>query len=64
MLYLTDDEGWMQLRTKTFKLRLLNKNAVNDKKNICQVINISVPIILLALFGIIYQWIRKRKYSK
>lgn len=64
VLYLADEEGWMQLRTKTFKLRLLNKNAVRDKKNICQVINISLPIILLALFGIIYQWIRKRKYSK
>ena len=64
VLYLTDNEGWMQLRNRTLKLRLLNKQLSSDEKTIWQVVNVLLPIGLLLLFGIGYQLARKRKYTR
>lgn len=64
VLYLADDEGWMQLRNREMKLRLLNKRLVNDERLIVQLINVFTPLILLLIFGIVYQIIRKRKYTR
>jgi len=64
VLYLTDNEGWMQLRNRTLKLRLLNKQLSSDEKTIWQAVNVLLPIGLLLLFGIGYQLARKRKYTR
>lgn len=64
VLYLTDNDGWMELRNRTLKLRLLNKKISNDDRIIWQLTNILTPIVLLLIFGIAYQVIRKRKYTK
>ncbi len=64
VLYLTDNEGWMQLRNRTLKLRLLNKQLSSDEKTLWQTVNILVPIGLLLIFGIGYQLARKRKYTR
>lgn len=64
VLYLTEDEGWIDLRSRTIKLRLLNKQLVNENRLQLQLINVATPIILLVLFGFIFQQLRKRKYTK
>lgn len=64
ILYLADEQGWLQLRSKSIKLRLLNKKLVAEQKVFWQVINVALPIILLICFGIVYQIIRKRKYAR
>jgi len=64
VLYLADNDGWMQLRSRTLKLRLLNKRMTNDNRISWQLINLLVPIGFLLIFGIAYQVIRKRKYTK
>ena len=64
VLYLADDDGWMQLRNRTLKLRLLNKKMINDDRLTWQLLNVLIPIGLLLIFGIGYQIIRKRKYSR
>jgi ABC-2 type transport system permease protein len=64
VLYLADNEGWMQLRSRTLKLRLLNKRITNEDRITWQIINLLIPISILLLFGIVYQFIRKRKYTK
>ena len=64
VLYLTDEDGWMQLRFKTVKLRLLNKKISDDERLTFQLINTIIPVFLLLIFGLIYQIIRKRKYTK
>jgi len=63
-LYLADDDGWMQLRNRTLKLRLLNKKMINDDRLTWQLLNVLIPIGLLLIFGIGYQIIRKRKYTR
>ena len=35
-----------------------------EQKTFWQVINIAVPVIAVLLFAIIFQWLRKRKYTK
>ncbi len=64
VLYLADDDGWMQLRNRTLKLRLLNKKMINDDRLTWQLLNVLIPIGLLLIFGIGYQIIRKRKYTR
>jgi len=64
VLYLADNEGWMQLRNRTLKLRLLNKKITGEDKTTWQLTNVLIPIGLLIIFGVSYQVIRKRKYTK
>jgi len=64
VLYLADNDGWMQLRNRTLKLRLLNKQLSSDEKTIWQAVNVLLPIGLLLIFGIGYQLARKRKYTR
>lgn len=61
--YLLNDGGVMETRNKDFVLRVLDTMKVNEQKTMWQIINIAVPILLIILFGFIYQQVRKRKYS-
>ena len=64
VLYLTDNDGWMELRNRTLKLRLLNKKLTLNNRVIWQLANVLTPIIALILFGFGYQIFRKRRYTK
>jgi len=61
--YLCDDEGLMTLRSREFKLRLLDKSKVDDKRIVWQIVNTVLPIVSIIIFGIIIMFIRKKKYS-
>lgn len=64
VLYLTDNDGWMELRSRSLKLRLLNKKISENERISWQLLNVLLPIGLLLIFGIGYQIVRKRKYTK
>jgi ABC-2 type transport system permease protein len=61
--YLLDDEGMLQLRSREVKLRLLDKKKIKQQRTKWQINNVIIPILLLAAFGCIQFWYRKRKYS-
>jgi ABC-2 type transport system permease protein len=42
----------------------LDVKKVADQKLTWQVINIITPILLVAVFAVVYQWRRKRKFTK
>lgn len=63
ILYLTDNDGWIQLRSKTVKLRLLNKNISENEKTTIQIVNVIIPLSILILMGLGFQFFRKRKYT-
>ena len=49
---------------KDFTLRLLNKEKVEAQRSMWQFINIVVPVMLIIImFGLIYQWRRKQQYT-
>ena len=64
MLYLTDDEGIMQLRNRRIDLRLLNRAIVESQRNMWVWINTLLPIGMLLVFGVVFWGNRKRKYVK
>jgi gliding-associated putative ABC transporter substrate-binding component GldG len=57
--YLTSSNGIFESRNKDFTLRLLDKKKVAEQKTKWQFINILAPVVLIILFGLIYQWRRK-----
>ena len=61
MLYLTDDEGVMNLRNKQIELRLLNRAVTDTHRTAIIVSAITLPLVLLALFAIVYILIHRRK---
>lgn len=63
MDYLINQNGLSEAKAKDYMLRLLDTKKVKEEKNYWQVINIVVPVLLVILFAIVFQWNRKRKYS-
>jgi ABC-2 type transport system permease protein len=61
--YLTDNSGILETRAKDYTLRLLDKSKLQEQKSMWQAINILAPIGLIILFGITYQWVRKKTYT-
>ncbi|WP_299161806.1 gliding motility-associated ABC transporter substrate-binding protein GldG [uncultured Tenacibaculum sp.] len=61
--YLLDDSGLIQLRNKTVKINLLNKQKAYTEKRFWQFINIGIPLISLAIFGLSFNYLRRKKYS-
>jgi ABC-2 type transport system permease protein len=62
--YLVDDNGIMELRSRELKLRLLDKPTIRNNRFLIQIINTTLPIILVIVAGIIYNFFRRKKYAK
>jgi gliding-associated putative ABC transporter substrate-binding component GldG len=62
--YLVNPSDILQTRSKEYSLRLLDPRKVNDEKATWQLINIALPILLVVVFGFIYQQLRKRRYAR
>jgi ABC-2 type transport system permease protein len=62
--YLVDQSGLSEAKAKDYTLRLLDTKKVTAEKTTWQIINIVIPVALVFLFAIIYQWLRRRKYTK
>jgi ABC-2 type transport system permease protein len=63
VLYLADDQGWMQLRQKTFTLRLINDQRARQARVQAQVVSIAIPLAMLALVGGVVILVRRKKYE-
>ena len=62
--YLLDDTGLINIRSKDVELPLLDKEKVYESYTLTQFITIGVPILILLIFGLVFTFVRKRKYSK
>ncbi|WP_035672137.1 gliding motility-associated ABC transporter substrate-binding protein GldG [Flavobacterium sp. 83] len=62
--YLLDDTGLINIRSKDLDLPLLDKEKVYENYTVTQFITIGLPILILLLFGVLFTFLRKRKYSK
>jgi gliding-associated putative ABC transporter substrate-binding component GldG len=62
--YLLDPEGVISARGKDVKLRLLDREAALADSFKWQSINIIVPLVILVLFGLIFNLLRRRKYAR
>ncbi|MFH6972619.1 gliding motility-associated ABC transporter substrate-binding protein GldG [Flavobacterium petrolei] len=62
--YLLDDTGLINIRSKDLDLPLLDKEKVYENYTRTQILTIGLPILILGLFGVVFTFLRKRKYSK
>jgi gliding-associated putative ABC transporter substrate-binding component GldG len=62
--YLLDDNGLINIRSKDLDLPLLDKEKVYENYTVTPFITIGLPILILLLFGVLFTFLRKRKYSK
>ncbi len=61
--YMVSNSGIFESRNKDFTLRLLDKKKIQEQRTQWQFINIVVPIVLIVLFGLGFQYFRKNKYA-
>ena len=64
--YMTDEMGLMELRSREFKLRLLNKELISQKPQLLKwkLINTLLPLLLVMTTGLIIQLVRRRRYTR
>lgn len=60
--YLLDDTGLINIRSKEVAIAFLNPNKINDQKTTWQLINTVLPLLFLGIFGILFNYLRRRKY--
>lgn len=61
--YLTDNNNLLEARNKNVKLRLLDMAKVKDEKTQWQIINNTIPIALILVFGSGFFFFRRKKYE-
>jgi hypothetical protein len=52
------------VRGKQITLRPLDKVQLAEKRQAWQALNLGAPLVLLALFGAVRAWSRKRRYAR
>jgi ABC-2 type transport system permease protein len=62
--WLVDKNGIMELRSRELRLRLLNTKMVKTEKLKWQIINLTGPILLVVICGVIYSFFRRKRYTR
>ena len=61
--YLADDDGWMNLRNRTFSLRLLDREKIGEGTAFYKFVVIAFPLLFVVLCGIVIVVVRRRKFA-
>ena len=62
--YLIDENGLNEAKAKDFTPKLLDPKKTASQKTFWQTMNIALPILVILLFAVVFQWLRKRKYTR
>lgn len=62
--YMLDEQAILSARSKEVKLRMLDTVKARNERMKWRLINIVFPIFMLVTFGLLYRFIRHRKYGK
>jgi ABC-2 type transport system permease protein len=57
-------QNLLEARTKEYKLRLLDRAKTKQQRVKWQLINVLLPIIIIAFLGVVFTYFRKKKYSR
>ena len=64
LFFLTGGDKIMQARTKTFQLRMLDKEKLENERSTWQVTSVVTPFLIPLLIGLIFPFLRKRRFAK
>lgn len=62
--YLLDDAGVIAARSKEVKLRLLDTVRARAEGGFWQLLNLVLPLVFLGIFGIVFNWWRRKRYAQ
>ncbi|NRA93956.1 MAG: gliding motility-associated ABC transporter substrate-binding protein GldG [Psychroserpens sp.] len=62
--YLLEDDGLINIRTKEVALQFLDPQKIEAEKSKWQIINILLPLVILACIGLAFGFIRRKRYAK
>jgi ABC-2 type transport system permease protein len=62
--YLVNNAGLSEAKAKDYKLRLLDPKKTAEQRGFWEMLNLLLPVFLVLIFGFIYQWARRRKYTR
>lgn len=62
--YLLDENGLINIRSKEVDLPLLDKEKVAKNYTSSQFITVGMPLVMLALFGLLFTFLRRKRYSR
>jgi gliding-associated putative ABC transporter substrate-binding component GldG len=61
--YLLDDSGLINIRTKEIAIPFLDPEKSSEKRTQWQLLTIGLPLVILGLFGLVFTYLRKKKYA-
>ncbi|MET6990966.1 gliding motility-associated ABC transporter substrate-binding protein GldG [Sediminicola arcticus] len=61
--YLLEDNGLINIRNKKVAIPFLDEKKIMEEKSKWQYINIGLPVVLIVLFGWLFNAFRKKKYG-
>jgi ABC-2 type transport system permease protein len=61
--YMVDESGLIALRAKDIPFRPLDPDRIKSERLYWQMINMAVPLAALVLFGIVFNYIRRRRFA-
>ena len=62
--YLLDDTGLINIRSKHVELPILDQEKVYANYTASQIITVGAPIVILLMFGVLFTFLRRRKYGR
>ncbi|HYC86661.1 MAG TPA: gliding motility-associated ABC transporter substrate-binding protein GldG [Chryseosolibacter sp.] len=63
LAFLTEENGLIVARNKEVAIRPLDRNRVATEKTQWQIVNVVLPLVLTATYGIARSFVRKRRYT-
>ena len=64
LAYMVEDDGLINTRSKEVTIRPLDEIKIKENKLFIQLINVIVPVILIVVFGLIKNMLRRNKYAR
>lgn len=64
LAYLIDPDGIIASRNRVVKMRPLDRTRIQEERRKWQVVNLGLPLVLLALLGGGLIWWRRKRYAK
>ncbi len=61
--YLMEGSGVLESRSKVIELRLLDTVKAQKEETYWQMLNIVLPLVVLTIFGLIFRFVRRRRFA-
>lgn len=61
--FLCDETNLIEVRSKEVVLRLLNKSKIKNERFFWQLLNMTLPLLVVIVFGIVNAWYRRNRWK-